>query len=383
MRRRPSTPAATAARLFRLRAGLEAHRRLAHGDGPTERCAICQRQFTSSRRLQRHLVTHNVRPDASSASDTKTKESAEFECPTCKKTFTTAHFLKKHSKLHTGETPYVCDVCGRGFALQQSHHKHQQYHTGQRPYACPQCGRAFRESATLQNHMRIHSGEKPWTCETCGKSFRQRITYVVHRRIHTGALPYTCTGCNSGFRYKVSLRAHKCTATEPTSAPTLAPPEGSPAPDNLQTSPAAAPSSTHPRQHVAAGSTPALTNEYAAQQSMPAAVLLEPSVFPFVAEEFPLEDGLATDTVSVHSSGPLPAAVGTPTRLAAAGVPEGPSGQQRFRPKVSRVLLHRLVQKLRAIESVARELANIPLNSPPPPTPCDLDMLLSQLFDED
>ena len=35
--------------------------------------------------------------------EAKTKESPTFECPTCKKTFTTAQFLKKHVKLHTGE----------------------------------------------------------------------------------------------------------------------------------------------------------------------------------------------------------------------------------------------------------------------------------------
>ncbi|XP_043229796.1 zinc finger protein 696-like [Amphibalanus amphitrite] len=193
-------------RVFRLRPGLAAHRRLAHGDGACEQCAVCQRRFTSGRRLQRHLAAaHGLTgTDHAPSTDDKTKESSAHECPTCKKTFTTAQFLKKHMKLHTGETPYVCEVCGRAFSLQQSYHKHQQYHTAVRPYTCPQCGRAFRESATLQNHMRIHSGEKPWTCETCGKSFRQRITYVVHRRIHTGALPYTCELCHRGFRYKLN-----------------------------------------------------------------------------------------------------------------------------------------------------------------------------------
>ena len=48
-------------RVFRLRAGLAAHRRLAHGDGACEQCAVCQRRFTSARRLQRHLAaTHGV-----------------------------------------------------------------------------------------------------------------------------------------------------------------------------------------------------------------------------------------------------------------------------------------------------------------------------------
>ena len=36
--------------------------------------------------------------------DEKVKDkNAVFECSTCKKTFTTAQFLRKHAKLHTGE----------------------------------------------------------------------------------------------------------------------------------------------------------------------------------------------------------------------------------------------------------------------------------------
>ena len=47
------------------------------------------------------------------AADEKVKEkSAIFECSTCKKTFTTAQFLRKHAKLHTGENVskyrYIC-----------------------------------------------------------------------------------------------------------------------------------------------------------------------------------------------------------------------------------------------------------------------------------
>ena len=44
-------------RVFRLRPGLAAHRRLAHGDGACEQCGVCQRRFTSVRRLQRHLAS--------------------------------------------------------------------------------------------------------------------------------------------------------------------------------------------------------------------------------------------------------------------------------------------------------------------------------------
>ena len=111
----------------------------------------------------------------------KVHDNKQWECDVCKKTFTTKYFLKKHKRLHTGETPYACNICGKSFTFQQSYHKHMLYHTDDKPYTCTQCGRAFKELSTLQNHERIHSGERPFACETCGKSFRQRVSYLVHR----------------------------------------------------------------------------------------------------------------------------------------------------------------------------------------------------------
>ncbi|KAK7070459.1 hypothetical protein SK128_002723 [Halocaridina rubra] len=146
-----------------------------------------------------------TRKDSNGKMDAK-----QWECDVCKKSFTTKYFLKKHKRLHTGETPYACAECGKTFTFQQSYHKHILYHSDDKPHQCSFCGRAFKEMSTLHNHVRIHTGEKPFVCETCGKAFRQRVSYLVHQRIHTGVMPYTCDTCGRSFRYKVSLRSHKC-----------------------------------------------------------------------------------------------------------------------------------------------------------------------------
>ncbi|KAJ8734910.1 hypothetical protein PYW08_014160 [Mythimna loreyi] len=142
-------------------------------------------------------------------------DNKQWQCEVCRKCFTTKYFLKKHKRLHTGETPYACAQCNKTFTFQQSYHKHLLYHNDEKPHTCSYCGRAFKELSTLHNHQRIHTGEKPFSCETCGKCFRQRVSYLVHRRIHTGVMPYKCTACQKSFRYKVSQRTHKCQAQPP------------------------------------------------------------------------------------------------------------------------------------------------------------------------
>ena len=197
-------------------------------------CSICGSQFETQAALILHSVSHikpetsqdlpafpnapstsavalSLKSDPSPNNNNSTNNNVkQWECEICKKSFTTKYFLKKHHRLHTGETPYECQLCGKAFAFQQSFHKHMLYHTDEKPYSCGQCGRAFKELSTLQNHERIHSGERPFACETCGKSFRQRVSYLVHRRIHTGVMPYSCDACGKNFRYKVTQRTHKC-----------------------------------------------------------------------------------------------------------------------------------------------------------------------------
>ncbi|CAH2099711.1 unnamed protein product [Euphydryas editha] len=200
-------------------------------------CHLCTKHFKMRGSLMVHLrVAHygfisNNNPEHSNNKDRKEINGSKFledktseierndgkqwQCDVCLKCFTTKYFLKKHKRLHTGETPYACTQCNKTFTFQQSYHKHLLYHNDEKPHTCNFCGRAFKELSTLHNHQRIHTGEKPFACETCGKCFRQRVSYLVHKRIHTGAMPYKCTACNKSFRYKVSQRTHKCLVQPP------------------------------------------------------------------------------------------------------------------------------------------------------------------------
>ncbi|XP_045760646.1 zinc finger protein 235 isoform X1 [Maniola jurtina] len=193
---------------FKMRGSLMVHLRVAHYG------------FASRQNSETNTDTENKDRNGNHVSDDKPtdlerRDGKQWQCDVCRKCFTTKYFLKKHKRLHTGETPYACTQCNKTFTFQQSYHKHLLYHNDEKPHTCSFCGRSFKELSTLHNHQRIHTGEKPFACETCGKCFRQRVSYLVHRRIHTGAMPYKCTACDKSFRYKVSQRTHKCQVQPP------------------------------------------------------------------------------------------------------------------------------------------------------------------------
>ncbi|XP_063392937.1 zinc finger protein ZFP2 isoform X1 [Cydia fagiglandana] len=194
---------------FKMRGSLMVHLRVAHYGFQSD---TSNAQTDSANEIgsgNQHFPA-NDKPSNYERNDNK-----QWQCDVCRKCFTTKYFLKKHKRLHTGETPYACSQCNKTFTFQQSYHKHLLYHNDEKPHTCGYCGRAFKELSTLHNHQRIHTGEKPFSCETCGKCFRQRVSYLVHRRIHTGVMPYKCTACDKSFRYKVSQRTHKCQAQPP------------------------------------------------------------------------------------------------------------------------------------------------------------------------
>ena len=81
-------------------------------------CEDCSRTYSSQANLLRHMrIQHSG--------------VQRFKCPYCEKTLATAHTLKEHIYLHTGESPYVCTEphCSARFrqASQLSAHKKQRH----------------------------------------------------------------------------------------------------------------------------------------------------------------------------------------------------------------------------------------------------------------
>ena len=72
-----------------------------------------------------------------------------------KKSFTRKKGLVAHSRIHSGEIPFVCNECGKRFLYKNSLKMHTLIHSGEKPFVCNQCGkRFFREK-----HLTIHKGK--------------------------------------------------------------------------------------------------------------------------------------------------------------------------------------------------------------------------------
>ena len=104
-------------------------------------CKVCNRSFDKGDRLRIHIlhVHDNYRP---------------HQCTVCQKTFSQSSSLNKHLRVHSGDRPYKCPYCVKGFTASSILRTHIRQHSGEKPFKCRHCGRAFASHAAHDSHVR-------------------------------------------------------------------------------------------------------------------------------------------------------------------------------------------------------------------------------------
>ncbi|KAL8184378.1 UNVERIFIED_CONTAM: hypothetical protein K2H54_015487 [Gekko kuhli] len=136
-----------------------------------------------------------------------------YRCPECDREFSNSSNMQKHLLVHRGERPYGCHVCGKSFAHPSNLTKHQVAHTGERNHPCPLCPKAFFVKNHLDAHMRRHQGVRPFPCLECPSTFCSRVDLLYHMKIHVERkghrTPLQCPDCDKTFLGPMLLRRHR------------------------------------------------------------------------------------------------------------------------------------------------------------------------------
>ncbi|XP_027731979.1 zinc finger and BTB domain-containing protein 38 [Vombatus ursinus] len=184
---------------FESPALLESHLQLHAKPQEAFVCKYCDKQFTTSNRLDKHEQTcvNSDRlplpggnqqsfspPDGKTESSYKGPEMPSSEskvgehsgtsrtlpevehtvkvvdgqilytCVVCKRSYVTLSSLRRHANVHSWRRTYPCHYCSKVFALAEYRTRHEIWHTGERRYQCIFCLETFMTYYILKNHQK-------------------------------------------------------------------------------------------------------------------------------------------------------------------------------------------------------------------------------------
>lgn len=179
-------------RKFHRYASLKGHLAM-HQVEETFNCLECQAEFDREEEYFDHLEFHKEE-----LTPVNNSENSEYVCPHCNYIFNDSAMYKEHMSIHVKLKKLIY----------RKKYKKKNVSRIKMQHTCEICQKSFYKLGQLERHSRIHSGEKPFLCTYCGRGFAQKNTLIIHTSRHTGYKPFKCTLCPSKFGQKGNLRAH-------------------------------------------------------------------------------------------------------------------------------------------------------------------------------
>ncbi|CAG0892396.1 unnamed protein product [Darwinula stevensoni] len=211
-----------------LKGHARTHKRVHTRERPFQ-CSICQRGFTQSSNLYRHMKTMCYVQSYVWCGRTLFGQRVYF-CPICPYETSKKSHAEYHSRKHTKEKPFQCPLCPKAFTQKFNTTEYVRFgvwkgvcrSTSRNIYFCVYCDyKTPRRDNALYQHSRaifkvedyIWSGKtsggiQVYFCGVCSYMAFSKSHTRIHRRVHTQERPYQCTVCHKHFTQSSTLYRH-------------------------------------------------------------------------------------------------------------------------------------------------------------------------------
>lgn len=145
-----------------------------------------------------------------------------FECDVCKKTFTQARYLRRHSKIHTIHE-YKCEYCNFSTNYKYRYNEHLYIHTNTFIYSCSKCVYKSNIKRNFNKHCNRHENNisdvknkkgyndmyfsAPKHCDECEFETCSRKNYSRHLLQHKSKI-HKCDHCDYSNHSKYNVSRH-------------------------------------------------------------------------------------------------------------------------------------------------------------------------------
>ena len=159
-------------------------------------CDLCPKIFSSKKHLKRHqdmkhpaeMSLRKPLLNKGRLESVPSEVGDVFKCQVCDKNFTSEEKLERHGKEHLkggAVLPFPCEKCDKSFISRKRLKKHMRSHMDL-THQCDVCEKSFQNAGILSLHKNIHLDQKPFKCESCDKDFSQKGNLKTHMMKHHG-----------------------------------------------------------------------------------------------------------------------------------------------------------------------------------------------------